>query len=214
MFFQQRFQFAQQLWISAADALQFFGRRAVLRDQAAAGHRLVDFGQGESRFQFSVKPGHDIGWRAGEAFSLYLIGDSLGWRGAFDRALANSNEALVIAREMGHLQWECGALRSLGLMHLDLLSWTTAHAFLVRAQEVALKMGSPTWIRWAGAAAAMAQAGAGDTHGALRTIEAANFAAGKLAASAADDAGFGEPTLGERSVRVERPQEVDLLTRR
>ena len=80
----------------------------------------------------------EIGWRAGEAFCLFLLADCFTWHGRYERALPLAREALAIAEEIDHLEWQCGAARTLGFVALDLLDPTTAHRSLARAHDIAL----------------------------------------------------------------------------
>ena len=95
----------------------------------------------------------EIGWRAGEAFTRFLIADILTWRGEYRRARRLScREALAIAEEMEHRQWQCGARRVLGAIALDLCDPAEAVTYLDAAHDIARQLGSATWIRWTGAA--------------------------------------------------------------
>ena len=66
----------------------------------------------------AVKIATEIGWRAGEAFSRYLLADCLAWRGEYARAIRLARESLAIAQEIEHLEWQCGARRILGVVAL------------------------------------------------------------------------------------------------
>jgi hypothetical protein len=48
-----------------------------------------------------VRLTREIGWRAGQAFVLYVLGNCHGWRGEYDRALPMVRESLAIAEEVG-----------------------------------------------------------------------------------------------------------------
>jgi DNA-binding CsgD family transcriptional regulator len=98
----------------------------------------------------------DIGWRAGEAFSRYLLADCLAWRGDFTRALQRARESLAIAQETGHLEWQCGALRVLGAIALSLNALPESVAYLESAYRIALRLASVTWMRWTAAPYAIA----------------------------------------------------------
>ena len=45
-----------------------------------------------------------IGWRAGEAFTLYVLADALASHGAYDRALPFARESVALSREMAHMR--------------------------------------------------------------------------------------------------------------
>jgi DNA-binding CsgD family transcriptional regulator len=109
----------------------------------------------------AVRLASEIGWRAGEAFSRYLLADSLSWRGEYDRALKLAGESLLIAEELEHREWQCGARRVLGVLALSLCDTGEALAQLEAAHDIARRLGSATWIRWTGAdyASALVQHG-------------------------------------------------------
>jgi DNA-binding CsgD family transcriptional regulator len=139
----------------------------------------------------------EIGWRAGEAFVLYIAGDALAWRGVFDRALPYVRESLAIAEEMEHLQWQCAAARSLGMILLDLQSPQAARPLLERAHAIAIRLGSRTWRRWSAAPLAVALARVGDFPAAHSVLDDAAVPSplGREALRGGDE---DSPTLGQR----------------
>jgi DNA-binding CsgD family transcriptional regulator/tetratricopeptide (TPR) repeat protein len=145
----------------------------------------------------------EIGWRAGQAFVLYLLADALAWRGAYDRALPLVHESLAIAQDMAHLQWECGASRALGMMLLDLQSPQMALAPLQRAHAIALRLGSRTWTRWSAAplAIALARLGEGAAARMLLSDAEAPSTMGREALGPGDE---DTPTLGQRYLLLAR----------
>ena len=145
----------------------------------------------------------EIGWRAGQAFVLYLLGDALAWRGVYGRALPLIRESLAIAKEMEHLQWECGASRALGMMLLDLQTPQAARAPLGRAHAIALRLGSRTWTRWAAAPLAVALARLGEFERAHAVLDDAAVPSpiGREALRPGDE---DSPTLGERYLALAR----------
>jgi DNA-binding CsgD family transcriptional regulator len=84
----------------------------------------------------------EIGWRAGEAYALLLLGSSLVSLGQYGRGLAMLQRGYALAQEMEHNEWLCVALRLLGLMELDLLAFPTARRHLALALALAGKIGS------------------------------------------------------------------------
>jgi DNA-binding CsgD family transcriptional regulator len=152
-----------------------------------------------------VRLAREIGWRAGEAFVLYVVGDSLAWRGAFDRAIPYVRESLAIAEEMEHLQWQCAASRALGMIHLDLQSPEIARSFLERAHAIALRLGSRTWRRWSAAPLAVALARLGDFAAAHAVLDDAAVPSplGREALRPGDE---DIPTLGERYLALARAE--------
>ncbi len=153
----------------------------------------------------AIRLATDIGWRAGEAFSRYLLADCLAWRGDFERALRRARESLAIAVEIEHLQWQCGARRVLGLIALDLHALPDALAHLESAYDIALRLASATWTRWTAAPLAIAQARAGrPDRGAAVLDEVQRIVRGSPAIASG---GESVPrTLGERYLAIARAE--------
>lgn len=153
----------------------------------------------------AVRLATEIGWRAGEAFSRYLLADALAWRGEYRRALRLAREALVIAEEMAHLEWQGGARRVLGVIALDLGASDEALVHLELAHRCARELGSITWQRWTAAPLAIALASSGDWTGAVHVLDAADALVpeGQLGATALESAGG---TLGVRQLAVARAE--------
>jgi DNA-binding CsgD family transcriptional regulator len=145
----------------------------------------------------------DIGWRAGEAFSRYLLGDCLAWRGRYGAALRLARESLAIAEELEHVEWQCGARRVLGAIALDLFAGPEALRQLEAAYTLARRLGSATWIRWTGAPFALALARLGDP--ARANVVLAEVAA-LVPARAGRESGeaSSRATLGERYLSLAR----------
>lgn len=118
-----------------------------------------------------VKAAIEIGWRAGEAFARYILADCLSWRGEYARALRLSRESLVIAEELEHLEWQCGARRVIGITALDFGNWEEALAQLEIAHDIARRLGSATWIRWTGAPLVILLARTGDIPAATSVLQ-------------------------------------------
>jgi DNA-binding CsgD family transcriptional regulator len=152
-----------------------------------------------------VRLTREIGWRAGEAFALYLLGDAQAWRGAYDRALPLVRESLAIAEEMEHLQWQCGASRALGMTLLDLQAPIAARAPLEHAHAIALRLGSRTWTRWAAAPLAIALARLDECEAARAVLDDATVPSpiGRQALRPGDE---DSPTLGERYLALARAE--------
>ena len=156
----------------------------------------------ELRAPQSLRLAREIGWRAGEAFLRYTIGDALGWRGEYDRALPMAREGLEIAEQLGHLQWTAAGRRLLGELLLDLLAPELARAQLESAHEIARRLGSRVWMRWTAAPLACARMRTGDTAGAAVVLDAAaRLGDGRVHAADAPSL-----TLGERHLWLARAE--------
>jgi tetratricopeptide (TPR) repeat protein len=125
----------------------------------------------------SLRLAREIGWRAGETFVRFLIGDALAWRGEYDRALPMAHEARELAEQIGHLQWTVAARCMLGNTLLDLCSPELAREQLEAANEIARALGSRVWIRWIAAPLAMARMQTSDLAGSEGLLVEAGCAA-------------------------------------
>jgi DNA-binding CsgD family transcriptional regulator len=152
-----------------------------------------------------VRMARAIGWRAGEAFTLYILADALAWRGQYDRALPLVHEALAVAEDTHHLQMECGAGRVLGMTLLELEAPFAARPYLERAYHIARELGSHSWMRWSAAALAVTLSKLGDRAAAHAVLDVASEPAA-LGREATVDAGEREPTLGERHLALARAE--------
>jgi DNA-binding NarL/FixJ family response regulator len=89
--------------------------------------------------------------RSAEAYALWQLAFCLGPQGEYTRARACGEEALAIAREIGHSQWETGAECALGGLFTDLLAADLAQLHLSRAVKLSRDIGSETWLGQAAA---------------------------------------------------------------
>ena len=151
----------------------------------------------ELRTLRSVRLAREIGWRAGEAFLRFIIGDSFLGRGEYDRAIPLAREALALAEEIEHLEWTAGARRLLGAVSLDLLVPDAARDHLEAAYKIALRLGSRVWIRWTAAPLTLARARMGDLPGALDVWTSAARVAGDDRSLVSGSPGAAARTLGE-----------------
>jgi len=158
----------------------------------------------ELRSPQSLRLAREIGWRAGESFLRFIIGDALGWRGEYDRALPIAREALEIAEQLGHLQWTSASRRLLGELMLDLLAPDAAREQLETAHEIAQRLGSRVWMRWTAAPLAMARLRTGDAAGAAAVLDDATRLGGAQRVEAPVDA--PSLTLGERQLWLARAE--------
>lgn len=149
----------------------------------------------------------DIGWRAGEAFARAMLADCLAWRGEYARALAYAREALAIAEELQHREWQCAARRTLGIVALDLFAQEEALQQLETAHAIARRLRSATWTRWTGASLATGLARLGNAARALELLGEVNTlvpVGEERAAEASNGALSPGATLGVRALRLAR----------
>lgn len=151
--------------------------------------------------QQSLAVARDIGWRAGEAYALWMLGFSYGSQGDYERALDAGRLSLRIAEEIEHLQWMTSAHFTLGGLYLDLFALATAREHLQQALEMAHQVGSAHWIR--------------STTGFLAStcIAQGDLVAARSALDAALDDATPVQTLGQRLAWCARA-ELELATRR
>jgi DNA-binding CsgD family transcriptional regulator len=153
--------------------------------------------------ELPVKLAAEIGWRAGEAFSRYILADCLAWRGEYERALQLARESLSIAQEIEHREWQCASRRVLGVIALNLFDMPEALAQLKAAHDIALRLGSAVWIRWTAAPLAIALARAGRLEEAKTLLDDIDRI---VPLSSAGDALLTCRTLGERLMTVARAE--------
>ncbi|HEY2896888.1 MAG TPA: AAA family ATPase [Gemmatimonadaceae bacterium] len=147
----------------------------------------------------------DLGWRAGSAFSRYLLADCLAWRGEYERALRRARESLAIAEDMEHLEWQCGARRVLGVIALDLHAMPDALAHLEAAYDIARRLASATWIRWTAALFAVALARNHRPDRASAVLDDVDRIV-RGSARTADVHGRAARTMGERHIVLARAE--------
>jgi DNA-binding CsgD family transcriptional regulator len=168
----------------------------------------------EFRAPRSIRMAREIGWRAGESFLRFILGDCLVAHGEYDRALALGLEALAQAQEIDHLQWCAGSLRMLGALALDVLAPDAARERLEAAHQLAQRLGSRVWIRWTAAPLAVARARTGSVPEAIEVINRAARLVGTGESRATPHApGAAAATLGERQLWLARA-EIALIEQR
>lgn len=87
----------------------------------------------------------EMGWRAGEAYALMQRSMYRVAVGDYARGLVDAQEALAIAEDIGHKQWQAGGLAMLADFYADVLDWDTAYQCGMRSVELAREIGSPHW---------------------------------------------------------------------
>jgi DNA-binding NarL/FixJ family response regulator len=167
----------------------------------------------EMRTVRSARLAREIGWRAGEAFSRFIVADSLAWCGEYDRALPMARESLAIALEIEHREWSAGAHRLLGVVSLELLSLDTARTHLEAAHDIAQRLGSRVWIRWTAGPLAVVRAQSSDMSGAYEVLDLAARVTGRRVSSASASPASESLTLGEHQLWLARA-ELALLGRK
>ncbi len=88
-----------------------------------------------------------LGWRAGEAFGLMVLGEGFAAAGDYARGLDMESEAMTLAREIHHRQWLTGATMLYGEILARLLNFQAAQPYLENALELARELNSMHWMR-------------------------------------------------------------------
>ena len=89
----------------------------------------------------------DMGWRAGEANALWILGLCTTSSGEFGRALETANAALATAEDIGHSQWMTASRYTLGELAYELYALALAREHLEHGLQLAHSIGSWHWIR-------------------------------------------------------------------
>ena len=113
----------------------------------------------------------EIGWLAGESFTLAIRANVATNYGEFDIALRDSQKGIEIARDIGHLQWQILGLCSLGSLLRELMDIDQARACFEEAQRLATHTGSQFMTGLATAFLASSCIEAGDLNAASALIE-------------------------------------------
>ena len=104
----------------------------------------------------------DVGWRAGEAYSLNCVVNTCLATGAYSRAAEAACGALRLAEELEHREWIVYGRCALGTLYLDLLALPEARMQYDRAVAAARETASLYWMRFSAALAALACLEQGD----------------------------------------------------
>jgi DNA-binding CsgD family transcriptional regulator len=89
----------------------------------------------------------DMGWRAGEANALWILGLCTTSNGEFGRALDTASAALATAEDIGHSQWMTASRYTLGELAYELYALALAREHLEHGLQLANTIGSWHWIR-------------------------------------------------------------------
>ncbi len=96
-----------------------------------------------------LRGARELGWRAGEAYGMWILGEGFAVLGEYGRALDLEQRALAMAREIDHRQWLAAATMLLGAIHAELLDWARAQAFVEEGLKLSEQIDSLHWQRTA-----------------------------------------------------------------
>lgn len=113
------------------------------------------------------------GWRAGEAYGLWVMAEGFGAIGNYGRAFELLDSALRITREIDHRQWEAATLMVLGAVETNILDFENARKQLEHSLALAHEIGSMHWIRTMTGLLASVYVAQNDLTGAETVLDAA-----------------------------------------
>ena len=105
----------------------------------------ISLAEGSEYGERGLALSRQLGWRAAEAYALWQLAFCQGPQGEYGKALTNAREAERISREIGHTQWEMGALCALSAILIDILAVEDAEECLRRAEVLGRDMQSSAW---------------------------------------------------------------------
>jgi len=110
----------------------------------------------------SLQLSRAIGWRAGEAYSLTVVGGN--WLAAGDLGRAGQAMALArtVAEEIGHHQWLAAAWLNTGALHAERLDFAAAREAAQQACQLARQVNTRLWQRFAAGVLVQAHLELGD----------------------------------------------------
>lgn len=121
--------------------------RAAVRQSQTMLLATSTLGQSTRESEEGLRIARDMGWRAGEACSLWVLGLCTTASGEFGRALDAANAALATAEDIGHHQWMTASRYTLGELSYELYALALAREHLEHGLELARIIGSWHWIR-------------------------------------------------------------------
>ncbi|HEX5166805.1 MAG TPA: AAA family ATPase [Thermomicrobiales bacterium] len=89
----------------------------------------------------------EMGWRAGEAYALVLLGSAQTSVGQFEQALRTLSEVISISTEIGHMFWLMCAHESTGVIQYLMLDLEQAQASIEQAVQLAHDLRAGSKIR-------------------------------------------------------------------
>jgi DNA-binding CsgD family transcriptional regulator/tetratricopeptide (TPR) repeat protein len=134
----------RQLLSSSLITLPF---AAALRQSQTMALAPTTLAEAAREAQEGLHIARDMGWRAGEASALWVLGLCMSASGQFGAGLKSAASSLAIAEEIEHRQWITAALYTHGELFYELSSLALAREHLERGLALARAIGSWHWIR-------------------------------------------------------------------
>jgi tetratricopeptide (TPR) repeat protein len=132
-------------WASVNTRVVSYLKRALLQGNTLPVTQRTPIGADE-RVQ-TLTELRQLGWRAGEAFALLVLGEGEAARGEYGRGLAMQQAAFQVARDINHHQWMAGAMVVYGAVYIEVLNFELAVPYLEQALMLARELGSVHWTR-------------------------------------------------------------------
>lgn len=114
----------------------------------------------------------EMGWRAGEANALWVMGLCLSASGEFGRGMASATSALAVAKDIEHRQWLAASYCTLGELAYELYALALAREHLENGLKLAHAIKSAHWIRENTAVLAATRIAQGDLEAAEEVLDA------------------------------------------
>jgi len=106
----------------------------------------ISYGDALRLGEQALKIAREIGQRSAEAYALLAMGQYLGPRGEYARALEVVQAGLALSEQFEHQQWMTFGHEELGVLYLDLLALPEALQQLEQALTLAQEIGSWNWL--------------------------------------------------------------------
>lgn len=99
----------------------------------------------EDKLALVKRETQQLGWRAGEAFALLVLGEAFSVDGQYGRALELLARGIELAREIQHRQWYAATTLMYGETLAHVLNFESAQVYLESALRLARELGSRYW---------------------------------------------------------------------
>jgi class 3 adenylate cyclase/tetratricopeptide (TPR) repeat protein len=127
-----------------------------------AHHRYTDYNivipgskqLAEDMIAETLAMGRETGWKAGQAFSLFILASFHAAYGAYGQALDAVRQSLAVASEIEHHQWMTAGNAAAGTLHHDLFAFDLAEQHLTTGLALAQQINSTYWTHFLAAALA------------------------------------------------------------
>ncbi len=113
-----------------------------------------------------------INWRAGQAYTKMVLAQLYAASGDIQHALETVDEGLLVASDIGHLQWLTACTLVKGMIHKEILAFNQAKQLLESALEIARETSSAHWTRLVSAELASVLIESGEADRAEQLLEA------------------------------------------